>query len=375
MSHTLLEHINPGIEALSPYEPGKPIEDLERELGLTGAIKLASNENPRGAAPSARRVLAEWSGDLGRYPDGNGHALKTRLAAMHDIDPARITLGNGSNDLLDLAGRLFLGPGRAAVFARHAFAVYPIVTRAANAEPIETPALPPDHAEMPYGHDLDAFTEALSGNADVRVVYIANPNNPTGTWLEPAAIEAFLERTPGDILVVLDEAYREYQDPARRPDSRAWLERFDNLLVTRTFSKVYGLAGLRVGYGLSSEALSDRLNRVRQPFNVNMLAQACALAALEDSDFVAESVALNAEQRAILAGELQARDLSVLPSQANFLTFGCGPEAASIYQALLRKGVILRSLAGYGLPEHLRVTVGTPDENRRFLAALDTVLS
>lgn len=376
MPSTLLEHVNPGIEALSPYEPGKPVEDLERELGLSGAIKLASNENPRGAAPSARRVLAEWSGDLGRYPDGNGHALKARLAAIHDIEPARITLGNGSNDVLDLAARVFLGPGRAALFARHAFAVYPIVTRGTNAEPREAPALPPDHPEMPYGHDLDAFTAALSGEdgGDVRVIFIASPNNPTGTWLAPDVLEAFLERTPDDVLVVLDEAYREYLDPPRRPDSRAWLERFGNLVVTRTFSKIYGLAGLRVGYALSSAAVADRFNRVRQPFNVNLLGQACALAALDDTGFVAESAALNAEQRALLAGELDGRGLPPLPSQANFVTFDCGREAAPIYEALLREGVIVRSLAGYGLPGHLRVTVGMPDENRRFLAALDAVL-
>lgn len=367
----LLDHINPGVEALSPYEPGKPVEELERELGITDIVKLASNENPLGASPSARRVLTEWRGDLGRYPDGNGHALKTRLAAVHDIDPARITLGNGSNDVLDLVARVFLGPGRASLFARHAFAVYPIVTLAADAEPREVPALAPDHPEMPYGHDLAAMADALDD--DVRVVFIASPNNPTGTWLEPAAIEAFLDRVPDDVAVVLDEAYREYLDPARRPDSRAWLERHDNLIVTRTFSKIYGLAGLRVGYALSSPALADRLNRVRQPFNVNLLGQACALAALDDDDFVAESAAVNAEQRDLLTRELAARGLPALPSQANFLTFACGREGAPLYRALLREGVIVRPLAGYGLPEHLRVTVGTEAENRRFLAALDTV--
>lgn len=375
MTGNLLERVNPGVEALSPYEPGKPVEELERELGLTGVIKLASNENPLGPAPSARRVLAQWRGDLARYPDGNGHALKARLAAIHDIEPDRITLGNGSNDVLDLVARLFLGPDRAALFARHAFAVYPIVTLAANARPRELPALPPEHAVMPYGHDLHAFAAALADDAggDVRVVFIASPNNPTGTWLEPAAIEAFLRQVPGDVLVVLDEAYREYLDPARRPDSRGWLEQFDNLLVTRTFSKIYGLAGLRVGYALSSAAVADRLNRVRQPFNVNLLGQVCALAALDDSDFVAESAALNAEQRGVLAHALAERGLPVLPSQANFLTFDCGRDAAPVYRALLREGVIVRPLAGYGLPDHLRVTVGTAAENRRFLAALDEV--
>lgn len=371
MTRSLLEHINSGVEALSPYEPGKPVEELERELGISDIVKLASNENPLGASPSARRVLAEWGGDLGRYPDGNGHALKTRLAAIHDIDPGRITLGNGSNDVLDLVARVFLGPGRAALFARHAFAVYPIVTLAANAEPREAAALAPDHPEMPYGHDLDAMADALDD--DVRVVFLASPNNPTGTWLAPAAIEAFLDRVPDDVVVVLDEAYREYLDPARRPDSRAWLERYDNLVVTRTFSKIYGLAGLRVGYALSSPALADRLNRVRQPFNVNLLGQACALAALDDDGFVSESAALNAAQRDLLARELAARGLPALPSQANFLTFACGREGAPVYRALLREGVIVRPLAGYGLPDHLRVTVGTEAENRRFLAALDAV--
>ena len=371
MTRSLLEHINSGVEALSPYEPGKPVAELERELGITDIVKLASNENPLGASPSARRVLAAWEGDLGRYPDGNGHALKTRLAAIHDIDPGRITLGNGSNDVLDLVARVFLGPGRAALFARHAFAVYPIVTLAADAEPREAPALAPDDPEMPYGHDLAAMADALDD--DVRVVFLASPDNPTGTWLAPAAIEAFLDRVPDDVVVVLDEAYREYLDPAQRPDSRAWLERYGNLVVTRTFSKIYGLAGLRVGYALSSAALADRLNRVRQPFNVNLLGQACALAALDDDGFVSESAALNAAQRDLLARELAARGLPALPSQANFLTFACGREGAPLYRSLLREGVIVRPLAGYGLPDHLRVTVGTEAENRRFLAALDTV--
>lgn len=361
-----------GIQRLHAYEPGKPISDLQRELGLTSIIKLASNENPLGMAPTAAQALADWNGNLSRYPDGNGLALKQSLAIRHDIDVNRITLGNGSNDVLELAARIFLGPGRNAVFSQYAFAVYPIATRSTNAEPRVVPALGPS-SRMPYGHDLDAFAEYIDENTGL--VFIASPNNPTGTWLSSTAVEAFLDHTPDHVVVVLDEAYLEYQDEAERVDSRALLDRYPNLIVARTFSKIFGMAGLRVGYALSSPEMADLLNRIRQPFNVNELAQYCACAALFDTEFLVRSQQVNARERTTLTKALQERGLTCLPSQGNFITFDCSRPSKPLFDALLREGVIVRPLASYDMPEHLRVTIGTAEENAIFLNALDNVLA
>lgn len=372
MIKTVIEQAHAGIASLHAYEPGKPIADLQRELGLRSIVKLASNENPLGMAPAARQVLVEWNGDLSRYPDGNGLALKQKIAARHAIDVDRITLGNGSNDVLELVARIFLGPGKNAVFSQYAFAVYPIATRGVNAEPRVVPALDAS-AAMPCGHDLEAFGDYIDDNTGV--AFIASPNNPTGTWLSAAAIEAFLDATPAHVVVVLDEAYLEYQDEADRVDSRVLLERYPNLIVARTFSKIFGMAGLRVGYALSSPAMADLLNRIRQPFNVNELAQRCACAALDDMDFVAQSKAVNTTEREKLSQELQQRGLGCLPSRANFLTFDCSRPSTPVFDALLREGVIVRPLASYDLPQYLRVTVGKPEENELFLSALDKVLA
>lgn len=371
MSMTLTDQAHAGIHSLHAYVPGKPIEDLKRELGLDSIIKLASNENPLGTSPRAQAALAAFAGDLHRYPDGNGYAVKHKLAARHEIAAERITLGNGSNDVLELTARVFLGPGKNAVMSQYAFAVYPIVASAVNAQLRIVPALPPT-ADMPYGHDLDAMLDQI--DAHTGVVFIASPNNPTGTWLAADALAAFLEAVPASVIVVLDEAYLEYQDADQRPDSRAWLERFPNLVVTRTFSKIYGMAGLRMGYALSSAVVADFINRVRQPFNVNMLALECAAAALDDDDFIRRSVEMNSAQRAALGQALEARGLRCLPSQANFITFDCERASTPLFEAMLHEGVIVRPLASYEMPEHLRVTVGLPEENTRFLQALDTVL-
>lgn len=372
MTISFLDHAVSGIHSLRPYEPGKPVETLQRELGLTDVIKLASNENPLGPGPRAAAALRDDAPDLAAYPDGNGFRLKRRLAERLDIGPARITLGNGSNDVLDLLARVFLGPDRAAVFSEYAFAVYPLVTRAACAEARVVAARPMDDA-MPLGHDLDGFREAL--DASVRMVFIANPNNPTGTWLAADHIEAFLRVVPEDVVVVLDEAYREYMDPALRPDSRRLLERHRNLVVTRTFSKIYGLAGLRIGYALADPEITDLLNRVRQPFNANSLALVAAEAALEDEKHVARSVSVNRAGLERLGRGLAALALRTLPTQANFITVDLGRPAEPVFQGLLREGVIVRPLAGYGLADSLRVTVGTEAENRRFLDALGRVLA
>lgn len=361
-----------GVRKLAPYEPGMPIEELQRRLGVKNAVKLASNENPLGASPKVREALAASArGELARYPDGSGFRLKRRLAALHGVEPEQVTLGNGSNDILEFIARVFLGPGRAAMFSQHAFAVYPIATQAQSAEAVVVPARPADDA-MPYGHDLEAFAQRLRD--DVSVVFVANPNNPTGTWLDPTEINAFLQRVPTGTIVVLDEAYWHYQSPELRPDSAALLRRFPNLVVARTFSKVYGLASLRVGYGLSHPSVADLMNRVRQPFNNNSMALLAAEIALEDEEFVAESVKLNRDEMQRLAAALNDLGVQLLPSQANFLTIGFGRDAAPIHQGLLERGVIVRPMKSYAMPEFLRVTIGTRSENDRFLAALKEVL-
>ncbi|NGY06188.1 histidinol-phosphate transaminase [Solimonas terrae] len=375
MTDQTLKNAASGVLSLEAYSPGMPIDELQRRLGVSNAIKLASNENPLGASDKVKAALAAAVAreNLALYPDGSGHRLKQKIAAMHDIALDRITLGNGSNDIIELLGRVFLGPRRAALYSAHAFAVYSIITQAQDARAVVVPARPATDAQ-PYGHDLPAFSKALAANPDVALVFIANPNNPTGTVLEPREIEAFLTATPSSVIVALDEAYFEYLDAALRPAMRAWLDRFPNLIVFRTFSKAYGLAGLRVGYSLSSAALADVLNRVRQPFNNNSLALLAAEVALDDQDYVQASVELNARERARLAAALQAKGLTVLPSQANFLTVGFGRDAKPIHQGLLEQGVIVRPLASYELPQFLRVTVGTQAENDRFLEALTVVL-
>ncbi len=355
------------IRKIAPYLPGKPIGELAREFGLAerDIVKLASNENPRGPGPAVRAAIAAAVEDLSRYPDGNGFALKAALAAHHHVGPEQIVLGNGSNDVLELVAQAFLRPGDHAVYSRHAFAVYPLATQARGAIGIEVPA-------RNYAHDLPAMRAALT--PATRVVFVANPNNPTGTWLPPSAIEAFLDGVRDDVIVVLDEAYFEYLDPAQQTSSAAGIDRHPNLVVTRTFSKAYGLASLRVGYGLMHAKVADMLNRVRQPFNVNGLAQAAAVAALSDTEYVEESRRLNREGMRVLEAGFEALGLAFLPSHANFILVKVG-DAGRIYQRLLERGVIVRPVANYALPEWLRVTVGLPAENRRLLDALAAALA
>ncbi|MGH8504680.1 MAG: histidinol-phosphate transaminase [Stenotrophobium sp.] len=373
MSQPLYKKALAGVLSLEAYTPGMPIDELQRKLGVSDAVKLSSNENPLGMSPRVREaVAAAVAGtDLARYPDGSGFRLKQKLAAVHDIATERITLGNGSNDIIELLGRVYLGPGRKAMFSAHAFAVYSIIAQAQDAEAVLVPARPLSDA-MPLGHDLDAFARRLTN--DVSLVFIANPNNPTGTWLQPGEIEAFMRKVPADVIVALDEAYNEYMDPALRCDSRALLEKFPNLVVFRTFSKAYGLAGLRAGYALSSAGMADLLNRVRQPFNNNSLALLAAEAALEDQEHVNHSVALNLRERVRLTAALTAMGLRVLPSQANFLAIGFNRDAGPLHQALLARGIIVRPVASYDMPQFLRVSIGTEAENDRFLAALRDIL-
>lgn len=361
----------PGVQALRPYEPGKPVETLERELGIREALKLASNENPLGPSPRAVEALQKGLGNLHIYPDGNGFALKQALAERHGVAPDQVTLGNGSNEVLELVARTWLAPGLNAVYSQHAFAVYPLVVQAVSAEGRVAPARPAD-AEQPHGHDLDAMAALV--DPDTRVVFVANPNNPTGTWLTAESLERFVARMPDNTLVVVDEAYAEYVERPDYPDTTQWLQRFPNLLVTRTFSKIHGLAGLRLGYSVSSPMIAELLNRVRQPFNVNALAQLAGLAALRDSAHVAQSIRVNREGLLQVEAGLRDRGLGFIPSVGNFVTFDVRQPPGPVYERLLRQGVIVRPVANYGLPTHLRVTIGTANENERFLKALDSVL-
>jgi histidinol-phosphate aminotransferase len=356
------------VRRIARYIPGKPVEELAREFGLDPStiIKLASNENPRGPGPAVRKAIASATDELSRYPDGNGFALKAALAARFEVGTDDIVLGNGSNDVLELVTQAFLRPGDSAVYSRHAFAVYPLATQARGATGIEVPATPD------YTHDLPAMRAAIAPTT--RVVFVANPNNPTGTWIAPDLLKAFIASVPNDVLVVLDEAYNEYLEPRQCAPSAAWTRAFPNLVVSRTFSKAYGLAALRVGYGLMNAKVAEMLNRVRQPFNVNALAQAAALAALADVDYVNESRALNREGRTVLEQGFAQLGLAFVPSHANFVLVKVG-DAARVYQRLLEQGVIVRPVANYALPEWLRVTVGVAAENRRFLDALAIALA
>jgi histidinol-phosphate aminotransferase len=358
---------SPGyIRGIAPYQPGKPISELAREMGLqeSSIIKLASNENPRGASPKAVEAMRAAIGETGRYPDGNGFALKEALSRRYGLSPDRIVIGNGSNDVLEMAARAFLAPGSSTVYSEHAFAVYPLVTQATGATGIVVPA-------RDFGHDLDAMWKAFRG--DTRIVFVANPNNPTGTWIAPKTIRSFLEKVPADVLVILDEAYNEYLEPDLRGDAVRWSGEFPNLVVARTFSKAHGLAGLRVGYGFAHPQVADLMNRVRQPFNVSHIGQAAAVAALFDDEFVEQSSLLNKQGMNTLTGGFRRLGLSWIPSHGNFVSFKVG-QGAEIFRRLLKHGVIVRPIAAYGMPEYLRVSIGTEAENARFLSALEIVL-
>jgi len=354
-----------GVAHLNPYVPGKPVSELERELGISNSVKLASNENPLGCSPLALEAINGELGDIGRYPDGGGFELRNALAAKHGVDTAGITLGNGSNDVLDMIARVFLGPGKESLFSQHAFAVYPLSSQAVGAELKIAPA-------KDYGHDLDAMAGMISQR--IGVIWIANPNNPTGNWLGSSELRSFIESVPAEIIVVVDEAYIEYVDEADYPDSSSWLDAFPNLIVTRTFSKAYGLASLRIGYGLSHPDVADLLNRVRQPFNVNSMALAAARAALDDQGFIQRAVELNRQGMSQLTQGFEDMGLEYIPSVGNFIAVDVNRPGPEVDQALLREGCIVRPVANYGLPDHLRVSIGLPEENERMLSAMKKVL-
>lgn len=356
-----------GVQALSPYQPGKPIEELARELGLNPAeiIKLASNENPLGPSEKALVAAHKALEELCLYPDGNGFELKQALANRFGVAMNQITLGNGSNDVLEVIARCFADTDSEVVFSQYAFAVYPLVTQAIGAKGLSIPA-------KNWGHDLEAMAAAVTERT--KLVFVANPNNPTGTVHKAAAIEAFLDRIPEQVLVVLDEAYCEYLTGDEFPDGIKLLARYPNLIVCRTFSKAWGLAALRVGYSLSSPDIADVLNRVRQPFNVDSVALAAATAVLDDEAYLNRSREVNGAGLRQLADGFDRMGLPYIASAGNFIAVEVGEQAAGIYQSLLAHGVIVRPVAGYGMPRHLRVSVGLPEDNERFLDALAQAL-
>lgn len=358
----------PGVRALTPYQPGKPIEELQREYGIKNVIKLASNENPLGPSPKALLAVKNELHELARYPDGNGFNLKQALASQYDLDIDQFTLGNGSNDLLDVIGRTFAMPGDEILFSQHAFAVYPLVTQAIGASAVVTPA---DN----WGHDLAAMANAITNKT--RVIFLANPNNPTGTWFGEQQFDLFMQKVPQRVIVVLDEAYFEYacrMQASDYPNGLKLLEQYSNLIVTRTFSKAYGLAGLRVGYAVSNLQIANLLNRVRQPFNVNSLALCAATAALSDHDHLHVSVELNINGMQQYRDEFADLGLKYIPSLGNFISVNVGDNAAGVYDALLRAGVIVRPVENYAMPGFLRFSIGTEAENTRAIAALQQII-
>lgn len=353
--------VHQDIASLVPYVPGKPVEELERELGISGAVKLASNENPLGPSPKAVAVLADATAGLHRYPDGAAHRLRAALAQRWKVSPEQIVLGNGSDEIIGMLIRAFLPPGDEAIMADQTFVVYKLEVTAAHGRSVIVPL-------RDWRHDLLAMAEAITPRT--RLLFLCNPNNPTGTMVTGAEVEALMARVPDDVIVVFDEAYYEYVQSCDFPDSLAYVKRGRNAIVLRTFSKIYGLAGLRIGYGLTTPEIADYLNRVRPPFNTNSLAQQAALAALEDEQHVTQSRALNQQEMAIVRAGLETLGLQPLPSETNFLYVDVREDGRKVFEALLREGVIVRHLHG----RMLRITIGLPDENRRFLQAMKKVL-
>lgn len=372
MKRPFLDLAVPGIKALRPYQPGKPISELEREYGVTDIIKLASNENPLGPSPAAVQAIKSSLADLALYPDGNGFELKQALADRHGVGPENITLGNGSNDVIVLIAEAFLQPGLEAVFSQYAFAAYPIAVQCTGATSRIAPASGKDSA-MPLGHDLSAMHELV--NEHTRLVFVANPNNPTGTWLSAEHLRSFVASLPDHVVVVVDEAYWDYVDDEDYPDTTRWLSAFPNLIVTRTFSKAYGLAGLRIGYSVCHADIADLLNRVRQPFNTNIPAQVAALAALSDDDYIRQSVEVNNSGLRQLQDGLSQLGIQTPPSVCNFVLADMARPAGEVFEALLRAGIIVRPVGNYGLPQHLRISVGLEQQNARLLDALENIIA
>ncbi len=372
LAGSYLKLASSGVQQLTPYQPGKPVEELERELGIVNSIKLASNENPLGPSSLALDAIKNILPSINYYPDGGGFALTRKLAQKHQLDTSNITLGNGSNDILELVTRAFLTPSHSAVFSEHSFAVYPIVVQAVGAKANVAKASSEDHETMPLGHDPQALLSQIEDNT--RIIFIANPNNPTGTWLTPSVLEQLFNEIAENIIIVLDLAYTEYMDEKNKPPVKQWLEKFPNLVVTQTFSKVYALAGLRIGYSMSNPEIADILNRVRQPFNTNMLAQSAAIASLDDVGHVDKSVEMNNAGKIFLQKAFSEMNLSYLPTMGNFISVNVKQDGLALYEKLLQQGVIVRPVANYAMPKYLRITIGTQQQNERFVETLKQCL-
>ncbi len=357
--------VNRGIDDLSPYEPGKPIEDLERELGIENAIKLASNENPMGPSPKIFDSIENVLKETHRYPDGNATRLKSTIARKFNVTDNQVTIGNGSNDIIEFVARIFLSRNDSAIYSEHAFAVYPLVVKAVGAKGIEVPS-------KNFSHDLDLMLESIEEST--KLIFIANPNNPTGSFIEYDELIKFLEKVPEHIIVLLDQAYFDYSSFETKDMEFDNLSKFPNLIMSRSFSKAYGLAGFRVGFCVSSKEIADYLNRVRQPFNANSLALFAAEKALEDQDFIDKCLQLNLEQKELLYKELDSFGYDCLPSRANFISFDCKQDSREAFNKLLTEGIIVRSLAVYQMPNYLRVSVGLPEENLSFLEKIKLIL-
>jgi len=358
--------VNKGINDLSPYEPGKPIEDLERELGIKNAVKLASNENPVGPSPRVLQSIENILKNTHRYPDGNATKLKEVIGRKFSVKPNQVTIGNGSNDIIEFIARSFLGTDDSAIYSEHAFAVYPLVVKAVGAEGIEVPA-------KNFSHDLDAMLDSIKSNT--KIIFIANPNNPTGSFIGRAEILKFLDKVPEDIIVLLDQAYFDYSSFEDSDVDFDILNNFPNLVMSRSFSKAYGLAGFRIGYSVSSEDIANYLNRVRQPFNANSLALFAAEQAIEDEEFMNKCLQLNLEQKKVLYKGLESLGFHCLPSKGNFISFDCKEDSTGLFNRLLSQGVIVRTLGVYKMPNFLRVSVGLPEENLIFLEKLQLTMS
>jgi histidinol-phosphate aminotransferase len=357
----------PGVQQLSPYQPGKPIDELAREFDLNPAdiIKLASNENPLGPSDKVQAAISKELKDLSRYPDGNGFELKSILSEKLEVTIKQITLGNGSSDILEFIVKAFINPGDEVVVSQHAFAIYGLVTQMQGGKTIQVPA-------KNWGHDLDAMANAITDKT--KIVFVTNPNNPTGTYSSKLQVETFLAKVPEHVIVLLDEAYFEYVDKADYTSGIDYLSDYPNLVVTRTFSKAYGLAALRVGYGVSSEQLADIMNRVRPPFNVDSFALAAAVASIKDESYVRQSKELNDQGMSQLEAGFDQLNVNWIPSVGNFICFEIPGRAMDVFNGLLAKGVIIRPVANYEMPDYLRVSIGTQQENQRFLLELKSLL-
>lgn len=361
MSCDFIALANTGVQELHPYQPGKPISELERELGITNIVKLASNENPIGISAKAKAAMEKEFSDLARYPDANGYYLKAKLAERLGVGIGQITLGNGSNDVLELIARVFVAPEHEVIYSQHAFVVYPIVTQAIGAKKVVIPA-------KDWGHDLEATAAAITPNT--RMIFIANPNNPTGTWVNKTDLKAFMDKVPQDVIVVVDEAYYEYVEYAEYPQTVPWIKEYPNLIVTRTFSKAYGLAGVRAGYAVANEEITGLINRPRQPFNMNSLALAAAEAVLDDHAYLQKALDVNKSGMQQLISVFDELGYDYIPSVTNFITVDMKQAAGPLYQQMLEQGVIVRPVGNYEMPNHLRISIGLEEENAKFIRVL-----